>query len=131
MVAFATKGKSIGKDAFDLVKCPPTLDLLEIGANYYKWLPRVRIYEVKGTREGKEGFRNHFFSMSTAELLAAQNLRSQYRFAFVNITTHEVKDWSLRQVLSRTKILYPEWAIRFYDGPKVNRGTNSKDGPST
>lgn len=113
MIAFATRGAALEKDAFDLVKCPTTLSLLDIGEDVDRRLRQVKVYEVKGSLKAKENFRNHFFSMSTAELLAAQNLGNQYVFAFVNVTTREIKEWPLRKVLSKTKILYPEWAIRF------------------
>lgn len=114
MVAFAKHGVALEKDAFDLVRCPTTLNLLDLN-EVEKRLNQIRVYEVKGTREQKPkpNFGNHFFSLSTSELLAAQNLGRQYQFAFVNIMTHEIKEWPLRNVLSKAKMLYPEWAIRF------------------
>ena len=111
-VAFAKRGMVLHRDAFDLVKCPPRLNLNvpeEIEGN----LDDITVYEVKSSRlELRPDLRNYFFSLSTAELLSAQNLKNQYRFAFVNTITRRHVEMTLREVLSKARIVYPEWAIR-------------------
>lgn len=113
-VAFAKKGMILHRDAFDLVRSSSRLSL-STHESIERSLGGIKVYEVKSTRLGNLGpnLRNYFFSLSTAELLSAQSLKRQYRFAFVNIATRWHKEITLRQVLSKARIVYPEWAIRF------------------
>lgn len=113
-VAFAKKGMVLDTDAFDLVRCDEPVNLSDSG-EVERRLNQISIYEVKSTRLVTigEDLRNYFFSLSTAELLAAQNLKSHYQFAFVNIATRKHQVLTLSQLLSKARLVYPEWAIRF------------------
>jgi hypothetical protein len=114
LVAFAKKNKVLYGNAFDLVRCPTKLKLTDT-SDVERHLDDIKIYAVKSTRLDTIGpqFRNYFFSLSTAELLTAQSLKRQYRFAFVNTVTRNHIELSLHQVFSKARIVYPEWAIRF------------------
>jgi len=62
-------------------------------------------YEIKST--GKEGvnekFERYFFSISTAELLTAQDLKAKYSFPVCYTKTGEKMELTLKEVLSRAK----------------------------
>ena len=114
LVAFAERGLALHSKAFDIVKSDVTLD--------YKVLTEVRknlrflvIYEIKSTsnKNVKEDFGRHFFSISPAEMLTAQNLRERYRFVFVNTLTNTVLDLSLKEIYEKAKGIYPSWSIQF------------------
>jgi len=112
-VAFAMRGVVVYGQAFDLVHCDPSLDLNDDAAikRAYK---DIRLYEVKSTNRAlKPGFADYFFSFSTAELLVAQSLGENFRFAFVNIGNCEFMDLSLRDVFGRARAIYPSWSIKF------------------
>lgn len=113
VVAFAKKGVVVYGQAFDLIHCDPLLDLDNESAIE---LARkdIRLYEVKSSsRSLKPGFADYFFSFSTAELLVAQSLGDNFRFAFVNIHSREYLDLSLREVFARARAIYPSWSIKF------------------
>jgi hypothetical protein len=77
-------------------------------------LGNIQLYEVKSSaRTLKPGFASYFFSLSTAELLVAQSLGDNFRFAFVNIHSGEVLDLSLREVFARARAIYPSWSVKF------------------
>jgi len=99
--------------AFDLIHCDPLLDLDDDSA-IEEAHREIRLYEVKSSnRTLKPGFADYFFSLSTAELLVAQSLGDNYRFAFVNIHSGECMDLSLREVFGRARAIYPIWSIKF------------------
>ena len=58
-------------------------------------------------------FRRYFFSLSTAELLVAQNLGERYRFAFVNTRTRTFVELTLQEIFARARGIYPMWSIQF------------------
>ncbi len=99
--------------AFDVVRLNTPLNLddeAEISRN----LKAVTLYEIKSTRKNaREDFVGHFFSLSTAELLVAQSLKTQFRFAFVNVVTGDFLDLSLTEIFGRAKGIYPTWSISF------------------
>ena len=113
VVALAKRGVVVYGQAFDLVHCDPAAkfdDEVEIT----RFLPSLRLYEVKSSsRTLKPGFAGYFFSFSTAELLVAQSLGDNFRFAFVNIHSGEVLDLSLREVFAKARAIYPSWSIKF------------------
>ena len=112
-VAFAQKGVVVYGQAFDLVHCETQANL-DDPADIVRVLPMLRLYEVKSSsRTLKPGFADYFFSFSTAELLVAQSLGENFRFAFVNIHSAEVLDLSLREVFARARAIYPSWSIKF------------------
>jgi hypothetical protein len=45
--------------------------------------------------------------------LVAQNLREQYKFAFVNIKTEDFLELSLAEVFTKAIGIYPTWSIKF------------------
>jgi len=100
--------------AFDLVRC-------DVGVNYddvddiRKNLNKIVIYEIKSTNKisVKADFSGYFFSISTAELLTAQNLGERYRFAFVNTISKTYFDLSLKDIFVKAKGIYPAWSIQF------------------
>jgi hypothetical protein len=115
-MAFAARDHVLYGKAFDIVRIEPgeRFDLASIEEIERHWR-RITIYEIKST--GKEKvccqFTRYFFSISTAELLTAQDLREKYRFLFVNTTTGDQMDLSLREVFARAKGIYPTWSIQF------------------
>lgn len=113
MVAFAKRGVVVYGQAFDLIHCDPSVDF-DDDAAVEKALSEIRLYEVKSTnRTLKPGFADYFFSFSTAELLVAQSLGDNFRFAFININSGEFLDLSLREVFGRARGIYPSWSIKF------------------
>ena len=112
-VAFAKRGVVVYGQAFDLIHCSPLLDLNDDSV-IEEACGDIRLYEVKSSsRTLKPGFASYFFSFSTAELLVAQSLGDNYRFAFVNIHSGECLDLSLREVFGRARGIYPSWSIKF------------------
>lgn len=113
VVAFAKRGVVVYGQAFDLIHCDPSVDF-DDDAAVEKALSEIRLYEVKSTnRTLKPGFADYFFSFSTAELLVAQSLGDNFRFAFININSGEFLDLSLREVFGRARGIYPSWSIKF------------------
>ncbi len=113
VIEFAKRGVVVYGQAFDLVHCDPSANLND-DADIARVLPNLRLYEVKSSsRTLKPGFADYFFSFSTAELLVAQSLGDNFRFAFVNILSGEVLDLSLREVFARARAIYPSWSIKF------------------
>jgi hypothetical protein len=100
VVEFAAKGIPIFGQAFDAIRRDSE--------------GRTVLIEVKATtaKAPAPHFGGHFFSLTTAELLVAQKLGSQYVFAFVNVVTEEVELMTLREMLGRAKSIYPTWSIR-------------------
>lgn len=78
-------------------------------------IEHVVLFEVKSTNKAtvKPDFRGYFFSLSTAELLVAQNLGKRYRFAFVNTRTRKHEELTLLDVFKRARGIYPTWSISF------------------
>lgn len=112
-VEFAKRGVVVYGQAFDLVHCDPSVNFDDV-ASIERALKDIRLYEVKSSnRTLKPEFADYFFSFSTAELLVAQSLGANFRFAFVNIHSGEVLDLSLREVFARARGIYPSWSIKF------------------
>ncbi len=114
LVGFAMSRKVIYGAAFDLVRLSLRFDLSdpgEVAAN----LSAIELFEIKTTnRVGMvDDWRGYFFNLSTVELLVAQSLREQFRFAFVNTLTGDHFELSLRQLFARARGIYPSWAIKF------------------
>jgi hypothetical protein len=113
VVAYAELGLVLYGKAFDLIRCDLSVnydDPKDIRRN----LKKLVIYEIKSTnkRAVKEDFSRYFFSISTAELLTAQNMGERYRFAFVNTITRTYMDLSLKEVFVKARGIYP-WSIQF------------------
>jgi hypothetical protein len=73
------------------------------------------LYEVKSTsRENvADDFDDYFFALTTAELLVAQSLRSQFRFLFIHTLTGHRLELSLTDLYKKAKAIYPGWSIHF------------------
>ena len=114
LVGFAKRRKVLYGAAFDIVRMTGVIDLSDpddIARN----MARLTIFEIKSTNRPTIGpdLKNYFFALSTAELLVAQSLGEQFRFAFVNTVTGEHIEMSLREVFARARGIYPTWSIRF------------------
>ena len=101
LVAFAKRGKVVYGRAFDIVKLSGLVsldDLSDIESN----LNRITIFEIKSTRKLlKPDFATFFFSLTGAEVLVAQSLKKQFKFALVNLT----------EIFARAKGIYSGWSI--------------------
>jgi hypothetical protein len=114
LIAFVQEGFVIYGKAFDIVKVAGEVDLTSV-EDIRRRLDSITLYEVKSTGKAAvdSDFRRYFFSLSTAELLVAQNLGSRYRFAFVNTLTGAHLELTLREVFARARGIYPTWSIQF------------------
>ncbi len=116
LIAFAKKNKVVYGKAFDIIRLKDSLKInLDDQQEVEKHLDSIIIYEVKSTnkKEVKLDFERYFFGLSTAELLVAQSLKSQFRFVFVNTNTKEILELTLKQVFEKAKGIYPVWSIQF------------------
>ena len=77
-------------------------------------------YEIKSTnrRAMKPNLEGYFFNITAAELLVAQSIGQQFRFAFVNTLSGEYEEMSLNDVFARSRAMYPAWHIRF-SAPRI------------
>ena len=114
LVAFARNNKVLYGQAYDLIKCKKKINY-ENEKEVFDNLKHITIYEIKSTnrKEMAKDFKNYFFDLTTAELLVAQSLGKQFKFAFVNTTTKQFIELSIDEVFAKSKKLYPKMAIRF------------------
>ena len=114
LVAFVREGYVIYGKAFDIVRVTMNLDLAD-DDNIRRHLDEIVLYEIKSTSKANipTDFRGYFFSLSTAELLVAQNLGPRFRFAFVNTRTRTHMELSLQELFARSRGIYPSWSIMF------------------
>lgn len=113
-VGFAMRQKVLYRAAFDLIRLKGKIDLTQPNVIASR-LELITAYEIKSTNKAamKIGFGGYFFDLTTAELLVAQSLGDRYRFAFVNTISREWIDMTLSDIISKTKKIYPKWAISF------------------
>ncbi len=113
-IAFAMKRKIIYGAAFDVVRLSREIDLAN-PADIVAEFEALELLEVKSTNRASidPDFRGYFFALTTAELLVAQSLGAQFRFAFVNTVTEDHLELSLRDVFARARGIYPTWSIKF------------------
>jgi hypothetical protein len=77
-------------------------------------LKQITVLEIKSSRKRlKPGFGGYFFSLTAGEVLVAQSLRDQFRFALVDTTTGEHLELTLAEVFAKAKGIYPTWSICF------------------
>ena len=111
LIAFAKKNKVVYGKAFDIVKLsePVVLDdLVDLEQN----LQKVTIFEIKSTKKKlTSDFSSFFFALTGAEVLVAQSLKKQFKFALVNTSTGEHVEMDLAQIFARAKGIYPTWSI--------------------
>ena len=113
LVAFAKDGKVIYGKAFDIVKLSASVDLDNL-VDVERNLKDLVVMEIKSTRKKiKPDFSGFFFGLSGAEVLVAQSLKAQFRFAFVNTTTGEHMELTLVEMFAKAKGIYSTWSIRF------------------
>jgi hypothetical protein len=99
--------------AFDVVKSKVPVDLDDL-ADVERQLANITVYEIKSSRKKlREGFGGFFFSLTSAEVLVAQSLKSQFKFVLVNTVTSEHHELSLSDIFARAKGIYPSWSICF------------------
>jgi hypothetical protein len=111
LVAFAKKGKVIYGRAFDVVKLAAQFDLNDL-ATVERNIEKITIYEIKSTRKKlASDFSKYFFALTGAEVLVAQSLRTQFKFALVNTLNGEYIELSLAEIFARAKGIYPTWSI--------------------
>lgn len=115
-MAFAGRDKIVYGRAFDAVRIPAEIevdldDLASVEAN----LRELTLYEVKSTNRKKleDDFKGYFFALTTAELLVAQSLGTQFRFLLVHIHTGARLELSLQDLLKRARRIYPSWSVLF------------------
>lgn len=86
--------------------------LLDDLSDVEKNLNRITIFEIKSTRKAlKPDFSSFFFSLTGAEVLVAQSLKKQFKFALVNTTTTEYLELDLAEIFGRAKGIYSGWSI--------------------
>lgn len=113
LVAFAKRGMVVYGKAFDIVRIKGDINLNEL-REVEQHLDRVTIYEIKSTRKSiKADFSKYFFALTAAELLVAQSLKKNFKFAFVNTITGEFLELSLIEIFAKAKGIYPTWSISF------------------
>lgn len=113
-IAFAMKRKIIYGAAFDVVRLARQVELSDpqqILADF----DAIELLEVKSTNRASidSEFAGYFFALTTAELLVAQSLGAQFKFAFVNTVTEDHLELSLRDIFARARGIYPTWSIKF------------------
>jgi hypothetical protein len=113
-IAFAMAGKIVYGAAFDAIRLARPLDLSDPVA-IHENIAAITLFEIKSTNKAsvRQDFGGYFFDLTTAELLVAQSLGAQYRFAFVNTITGFHEELSLNQVFARARKIYPKWAVSF------------------
>jgi len=112
-VAFVKRDMIVYGKAFDIVRLSVPVDLDHI-EEIERHFDNVTLYEIKSTAKGaRSNFEGHFFSLSGAEVLVSQSLKSQFKFVFVNINTGDHLELSLSQMFARAKGIYPGWSIMF------------------
>jgi hypothetical protein len=116
LVAFVLAGYVIYGKAFDVVKSSSDVNL-DDPDSVSRGIKQKQIvlYEINSTNNPRvtADLRGYFFSLSTAELLVAQNLGELYRFAFVNTRSRSHVEMTLREIFARARGIYPSWSIKF------------------
>jgi hypothetical protein len=114
VVAFVKRDMIVYGKAFDIVKLSSSVNLDDL-ADVEAKLDRIQLFEIKSTNKVGIGadFKKYFFGLTAAEVLVAQSLKKQFRFAFVNILTGVHLELELSQLFSKAKGIYPTWSIMF------------------
>jgi hypothetical protein len=116
LIAFAKRNKVVYGKSFDVIRIKDSAIInLEALQDVENNLDKITVYEVKSTnkKEVKLQFERYFFSLSTAELLVAQSLKTYFKFVFVNTNTGEILELTLKQLFEKAKGIYPCWSIQF------------------
>jgi hypothetical protein len=113
LIAFAERGLTLYGKAFDIIRISGKEKVSALG-DLTSQFHHLIIYEIKSTNKVsvKDDFTGYFFSLSTAELLTAQNLGEKYKFILVNTLTKRVLELSLRELYAKAKGIYPSWSVQ-------------------
>jgi hypothetical protein len=113
LVAFAKSGKAVYGKAFDVVRLRSKVNLDNLQEIESKLLDIILI-EIKSTKKQlPPDFTGFFFALTGGEVLVAQSLKNQFRFAFVNTVSQSVLELSLSEVFGRARGIYPTWSVSF------------------
>jgi hypothetical protein len=114
LVGFAMHRRVLYGAAFDVIRLSRPVDLTDPAAIASE-IDAITVYEIKSTnRPGlKADLKGYFFNVTAAELLVAQSLGIQFRFAFVNTLSGDYQEMSLNEIFARSRAMYPAWHIRF------------------
>jgi len=113
LVAFAKRNKVVYGKAFDIVRVTEKVDLSDL-VEVEKHLSAITIFEIKSTKKKlRADFSGYFFSLTAAEMLVAQSLRSHFKFVFVNTSTGEHLELALSDIFARARAIYPGWSVSF------------------
>lgn len=115
-MAFAGQDKILYGRAFDAVRVPPETDVdLDDLESVQACLGDLTLYEVKSTNRKNLGddFKGYFFALTTAELLVAQSLGSQFRFLLIHTLTGARLELTLQDLFKRARSIYPSWSVLF------------------
>ena len=113
VIAFAKRGNVIYGKAFDIVNTSAPI-LLDDLNSLEQNLDQITLYEIKSTKKRlPRDFSKFFFSLTAAEVLVAQSLRTQFKFILVNTTSGVHLELSLSEIFGRARGIYPSWSISF------------------
>ena|SRR5437773_729029 len=113
LVAFAKKGKVVYGKAFDVVKLSSAVNLDDL-SEVERELPNITVFEIKSSRKKlRPDFGGFFFGLTGAEVLVAQSLKKQFKFAFVSTETGDHLEMTISEMFARAKGIYPTWSICF------------------
>jgi hypothetical protein len=113
LVAFARRGMVVYGNAFDIIKLSAEVNM-DDAMSVEEHLDCVTVFEIKSTRKKiPPDFKSYFFALTAGEVLVAQSLKKRFRFVFVNVSTGDHLELSLREIFSRAKGIYPTWSISF------------------
>lgn len=112
VVAFVKKNMIVYGRAFDIIKLLSPVDLDDLSEVEAK-INKIQLFEIKSTNKDKinVSFRGYFFGLTAAEVLVAQSLKQQFKFALVNTLTKHHIELSLNELFGRAKGIYPTWSI--------------------
>jgi hypothetical protein len=113
LIGFAMCGKALAGTAYDAVRLEGEVDLDDCHDVAAK-NDRIVLIEVKSTGQEKidTDLAGYFFNITSAEMVIAQTLKDQYRFAFLNTVRGDWQELTLSEKMGRAKAIYPAFHIR-------------------
>jgi hypothetical protein len=112
VVAFVKRNMIVYGKAFDIVRLASAVNLDDLSEVESK-LDQIQLIEIKSTNKKGIGpdFKKYFFGLTGAEVLVAQSLKKQFKFALVNTLTNAHIELELAEMFGRAKGIYPTWSI--------------------